>query len=107
MEIADISVLVDLSYGIFQGKPYSSCVNENVCVLSQYEEKTSQSFDGVKCLCPVCRCNYILFKGMHVMSISACIVIYHLLMCRGQDDYSFFELLPMAMLGAIGGLLGM
>ncbi|KAG0554790.1 hypothetical protein KC19_12G119300 [Ceratodon purpureus] len=24
----------------------------------------------------------------------------------GQDDYSFFELLPMAMLGAIGGLLG-
>lgn len=26
--------------------------------------------------------------------------------CRGQDDYSFYELLPMAMLGAIGGLLG-
>jgi chloride channel 7 len=24
----------------------------------------------------------------------------------GQDDYSFYELLPMAMLGAIGGLLG-
>lgn len=28
-------------------------------------------------------------------------------MYRGQDDYSFYELLPMAMLGAIGGLLGM
>lgn len=26
---------------------------------------------------------------------------------RGQEDYSFEELLPMAVIGVIGGLLGM